>query len=450
MKSAANTSSPPRRCSGILASAAILILSVLLAPALMAGQNPFEQVAADAYTGRFVGPDVTIRLTPEGGKWTGTIIFKGKNYTIQGASQDGKLTGTFGEGDQSWPFTAMSDGDNLTFTAGTFTTKLQRQKLPKLEGVYASKRVKLDFQNKDGSINGTITFNGKEYQFSATEAAGDLEGVFKNGDEAFKFTLANDPVGLTFQTGQFADAVSWKPQRQKATPLGNVERWTNSLGMVLAKVPGTDVLFSIWDTRVQDYQVYAENSQNVATFWKNPGFAQGANHPVVAVSWNDAKAFCLWLTEQERADGLLTASQSYRLPTDAEWSVAVGLQGESGSTPAEKNEKIKGVYPWGTQWPPPNRAGNYAASLGVDNFTYTSPVGSFAANQFGLYDMGGNVWQWCEDWFNSDQKFRVLRGASWYDNSPGDLLSSCRYYSTPGRRDAFIGFRVVLGGASSR
>ena len=220
MKSAANASSPLRGRSGTLASAAILLLSLLLAPALRAGQNPFEQVAADAYTGRFVGPDVTFRLIPEGGKWTGTILFKGKNFTIQGENHDGKLTGTFGEGDQNWPFTAMSDGDNLTFTAGTFTTKLQRQKLPKLEGVYASKRVNLDFQNKDGGINGTITFNGKQYQFSATEAAGDLQGVFKNGDEAFKFTLANDPVGLTFQTGQFADAVSWKPQRQKATRLG--------------------------------------------------------------------------------------------------------------------------------------------------------------------------------------------------------------------------------------
>ena len=196
--------------------------------------------------------------------------------------------------------------------------------------------------------------------------------------------------------------------------------------MVLVKVPGTDVLFSIWDTRVQDYQVYAENSQNVDTGWKNPGFAQGANHPVVNVNWNDAKAFCQWLTEQERADGLLTASQSYRLPTDAEWSVAVGLQGESGSTPAEKDGKIKGAYPWGTQWPPPNGAGNYADAackakhpnlnviLGYDDgYAETSPVGSFAANQFGLYDMGGNVWQWCENWYNSDQKSRVLRGGSW-------------------------------------
>jgi formylglycine-generating enzyme required for sulfatase activity len=226
--------------------------------------------------------------------------------------------------------------------------------------------------------------------------------------------------------------------------------WQNSLGMKFAPVSGTEVLFGIWDVRVQDYRAYAEANTSVDRSWKNPGFAQGDTHPVVNVSWNDAKAFCQWLTEQERAAGLLTASQSYRLPTDAEWSVAVGLEGESGSTPAKKDRKIKGVYPWGTQWPPPNGAGNYATSLGVDNFAYTSPVGSFAANQFGLYDMGGNAWQCCEDWYNSNQTSRVLRGASWFDRFPSLLLSSYRDDRTPDYRNNCIGFRVVLGGASSR
>ena len=185
----------------------IALLCLLLAGWLHAGTNPFEQVAEDSYAGRFVGPDVTFRLKPEAGKWTGTILFKGQNYTIQGENQDGKLAGTFGAGDQSWAFTATSDGDNLTFTAGTFTARLTRQKLPKLAGVYASKRVKLDFQNQDGGLNGTITFNGKQFHFTATETAGDLAGVFKNGDEAFQFTLVNDPAGLTFQTGKFSEKI---------------------------------------------------------------------------------------------------------------------------------------------------------------------------------------------------------------------------------------------------
>jgi len=133
---------------------------LLLSCQLHAGTNPFEQVADDSYTGRFTGPDATLRLKPEAGKWSGTLIFKGDTYAIQGENKDGKLAGTFGP--DASAFTATSDGDNLTFTAGTFTARLMRQKLPKLAGVYASKRVKLDFQNQDGGLNRMINYNGKQ------------------------------------------------------------------------------------------------------------------------------------------------------------------------------------------------------------------------------------------------------------------------------------------------
>jgi len=149
---------------------------------------------------------------------------------------------------------------------------------------------------------------------------------------------------------------------------------------------------------------------------------------VVKVSWNDAQAFCRWLTGKERGEGKLNEGQSYRLPREVEWNQAVG--------------SVK--YPWGESWPPPSGAGNYGSSLGVDNYEFTSPMGSFAANPFGLYDMGGNVWQWCEDWYDDEQKNRVLRGASWSDGALGVLLSSCRGNLTPVNRYDFIGFRVVL------
>jgi formylglycine-generating enzyme required for sulfatase activity len=79
-----------------------------------------------------------------------------------------------------------------------------------------------------------------------------------------------------------------------------------------------------------------------------------------------------------------------------------------------------------------------------DDFVNTSPVGSFAANRFGLYDMGGNVWQWCEDWFDKDQKDRVLRGAAWNIRDRGYLLSSSRYPRAPATRLSH-GFRCVVG-----
>ena len=230
------------------------------------------------------------------------------------------------------------------------------------------------------------------------------------------------------------------------------ERWTNSFGQVFAPVAGVDVLFGIWDVRVKDYRSYAEAASGVDAAWKSPGFAQEETHSVVNVSWDDAQGYCKWLTEKERDDGVISADQSYRLPEDWEWSVAVGLNKSRSGTPGNKSMQIKDIYPWGNQWPPPKGAGNYASSLGVDDFEKTSPVGSFEANRYGLYDMGGNVWQWCEDWYDNEQKYRVLRGGSWYRADPDGLLSSYRNLSTPGFRYSSGGFRVVLvvGGSAAR
>jgi formylglycine-generating enzyme required for sulfatase activity len=257
---------------------------------------------------------------------------------------------------------------------------------------------------------------------------------------------------------------------------GTPKVFTNTLGMKFVPVKGTDVQFSMWETRVKDYAAYAAVNAGVDASWKNPSvleisLSQETTHPVVNVSWEDANAFCAWLTRKEQAAGKITASQRYRLPTDAEWSTAVGLGRETGISPEEKDEGVKDVYPWGNQWPPPKGAGNYAdtacklefgpkykAKIGddltvtegyTDGFAYTSPAGSFAANKLGLHDLGGNVWEWCEDWYDPAAKaYRVLRGASWGNGGPGGLLSSGRYYDSPGYRNYGVGFRCVLVGGS--
>jgi curved DNA-binding protein CbpA len=235
------------------------------------------------------------------------------------------------------------------------------------------------------------------------------------------------------------------------------EMRTNSLGMRFVSVEGTSVLFSIWETRVQDYRAYAEALGGVDGLWKNPGFAQAATHPVVNVSWEDARRFCAWLTDKERREGKLPMDAHYRLPADAEWSWAVGIGNrERNGTPKEKGKRLKSEYPWGTAWPPPKGAGNYDPSLGTDSFNFTSPVGSFAENAQGLFDLGGNVWEWCEDFLDgtSGQKrsggetaqpgVRVLRGGSWNFSGPAHLLSSYRNGVAQDARSGAIGFRIVL------
>ena len=224
-------------------------------------------------------------------------------------------------------------------------------------------------------------------------------------------------------------------------------RWTNTLGMVFVPVPGTDVQFCIWDTRVQDYAAFARAKNRAVT---QPRFAQGPTHPVVMVSWPDANEFAQWLTQRERQSRKRTAAQNYRLPKDWEWSVAAGLNEPRTGRPQVKSGRIANVYPWGTQWPPPKGAGNFDASLGVDSYVNTSPVGSFAPNPFGLYDMGGNVCQWCEDFSNGPATGRVLRGGAWNLSAPAQLLSSTRFSNSRSSLGLDYGFRLVLEGTSAK
>lgn len=241
--------------------------------------------------------------------------------------------------------------------------------------------------------------------------------------------------------------------------------FVNSLGMkfvpVVTSIDGTEgVLFSIWETQVRDYEAYAAVEAGIDMAWKNPGFSQDRTHPVVRVSWEDAQRFCAWLTAKERAQGRIGQQQLYRLPTDAEWSWAVGIgeADEKRGKDRSLEEKAMNIgagshplaYPWGKDWPPQTAAGNYDSGLGVDDYADTSPVGSFGANPKGLYDLGGNVWEWVDDYFDGKSGNRGLRGASFYSNGRDSLLSSYRYHHPADDRNGTFGFRVVLVGADVR
>jgi formylglycine-generating enzyme required for sulfatase activity len=137
--------------------------------------------------------------------------------------------------------------------------------------------------------------------------------------------------------------------------------------------------------------------------------------------------------------------------------------------------KIEDVFPWGRQGrgaPPPKGAGNYAGqeikSLSPemaekvlwkgfllisgynDRHPFTAPVGSYTPNNLGIYDLGGNVWEWCEDKYESGETWRVLRGGSWFDGVRVYLLSSFRGLNGPDLRLDRNGFRVVVAVGSGR
>jgi formylglycine-generating enzyme required for sulfatase activity len=202
-----------------------------------------------------------------------------------------------------------------------------------------------------------------------------------------------------------------------------------------------------YEVTVKQYSIFISKTQykgNGENAWScdglaKPNFSQEENHPVACISWHDAKAFGDWLSNTTKA------KHQFRLPTESQWEYAcrAGTQ-----TPFYFGENINpdivnynGNYPYGTA-----KKGLYRKK--------TTPVGSFPANAFGLFDMHGNVWEWCQDWYGSypttpvtnpggasSGSTRVKRGGTWY-NGAQYCRSAERSYYSPGYRSHYIGLRL--------
>ena len=188
----------------------------------------------------------------------------------------------------------------------------------------------------------------------------------------------------------------------------------------------------------------SENQKGVS--WRNPGFVQGDDHPVVLVSWNDAVAFARWMSDKEK--------RAYRLPTEAQWEFAC-RNAAKDTKPFNTGDTISTDQA--------NYDGNFVYGNGVkgEYRKRTTPVGTFAKNGRGLFDMHGNVWQWCYDIYadypkdavtdpagveqNKDNfaASRVLRGGSWIIY-PQNCRSAYRLRFASDYRFYIIGFRLCL------
>ncbi len=187
--------------------------------------------------------------------------------------------------------------------------------------------------------------------------------------------------------------------------------------------------------------------------WQNAGWNQTGDHPVVNVSWNDALEFCKWLSEKE--------GRTYRLPTESEWEYACRAGTETRYASGETIEELAAVANLGDESfrqivrPGYNAVVQAAAQ---DGPAFTTPAGKFAPNALGLFDMHGNVFEWCGDWYGStyyqesplrdpggpeEGTKRVIRGGSFF-NSPFYSRSSFRNGFPPSTRVPYLGFRVVM------
>jgi formylglycine-generating enzyme required for sulfatase activity len=188
-------------------------------------------------------------------------------------------------------------------------------------------------------------------------------------------------------------------------------------------------------------------------WWRNPGFVQDGSHPVVCLSWNDAKAYVDWLTKR--------TGKPYRLLTESEWEYAARGRTSPGSYPRfwfGNDEKHLCRYGNGADQKARDRMATWLQVIVPcdDGYAYTSPAGRFAENNFGLRDMFGNAWQWTADcwhnsydgaptdgsaWTSGDCSSHVLRGGAWAEGS-GGLRAAVRGQGGPGLRENFDGFRV--------
>ncbi len=191
------------------------------------------------------------------------------------------------------------------------------------------------------------------------------------------------------------------------------------------------------------------------------------DHPMVEVSWYGSVAYCNWRSSEEGKESCYNlstwvcdlAKKGYRLATEAEWEYAArggqhspyyrytwgdGIDGSMANYDVSGDPYETGDYPWTTP------VGYYDGSQ--------IPAGSDMANGYGLYDMAGNVWEWCNDWYDSDYydtspydnptgsvsgSYRVLRGGSWLLDAYDCRVANRDYY-IPGSRSVFDGFRIVL------
>jgi formylglycine-generating enzyme required for sulfatase activity len=168
--------------------------------------------------------------------------------------------------------------------------------------------------------------------------------------------------------------------------------------------------------------------------------------PAVFVSWRQALDYTEWMNRRFAAQ--IPLGNAFRLPLEREWAVFAAC---GDNRP----------YPWGRTWPPPNDW-NYRGEEGVwrpmrplptdqvirghtDDFITTGPVQKSGRNDWGLYGVGGNAWEWCLDVFEGTSGARVVRGASWHNHLEPHLRLAYRTFADPDARNAMIGFRVVIG-----
>ena len=224
-----------------------------------------------------------------------------------------------------------------------------------------------------------------------------------------------------------------------------------------------DFYMGINEVTFEDYDQYCTASGKSKP--DDEGWGRG-KRPVINVSWYDAAEYCNWLSKQHGLESVYRIAgttitpnwnaNGYRLPTEAEWEYAARNRGGNYEWAGTSNEKELSLY---ANFCDKNCTYSWKTKTEDDGHTHTAPVKSYRANSLGLYDMSGNVYEWCWDWYDDYSKnastnpkgpnigaYRVERGGSWL-SEPANLRYAYRLYNAPDDRFSFIGFRLSRAGS---
>ena len=212
-----------------------------------------------------------------------------------------------------------------------------------------------------------------------------------------------------------------------------------------------DFYIGIYEVTIKEYMLFAKESDSHYPEWLEVSYeameydyelvSQPDSFPIVGISWEDASAYCKWLSQK--------SNKNYRLPTEAEWEYAARTGSINGNKLNSMDTSLTVTVP------DLHLYANYSDPNNKDQHKEKSAVGTFLPSKFGLYDIIGNVWEWCADWYNSDYyknspknnptgpssgKYKVTRGGSYICSY---LSITNRNFVPPTYRSKNVGFRIA-------
>ena len=482
----------------------LLATAFCWAGAVFAADNPFETAENEIYNGRFTSEKVDLRLEQSENKETGRFFvgdlrINGISHLVLARGANGVLTGTMGEiQNQADGKKEFANGASFRFMfqrqengkyllqigENEASQELEKQTFPKLEEFYRGKDsangLHLSLYPKAGDnkqYTGTIGFKGISTEIiKATVSAGVLQGEMKfDGKTTNSFIIESNKDGsLVFMTGGYKDNLVVPTVDDPITGNNFTVKLkldnNKPLDMIWCK-PGSFMMGSPanekgrYDNETQHQVTLTKGfwlgkyevtqAQYQAIMGTNPSAKDrgiGADYPVNMVTYDNVLEFCQRLTDKERLAGRLSNKYKYTLPTEAQWEYAC----RAGTASALNNGKelmsetgfcnnLDQVGWFGNQ----NAGGGNAGGK-------IHPVEQKKANAWGIYDMHGNVWEWCLGWYEeyptmavtdpmgpSMGSSRVQRGGSWY-NFPRRCRSAMRGNPLPNTKDYHVGFRIAL------